>query len=171
MLLSCSQEGPDRKAKQGQEEISHNHVPTYFLGSVYSRAINHPSELPEWQIMQNYSNYLLYCRRRAGTTISSVVAAGLTWKQRGKVTPLPLPHQDFERLQEKYNWFTMNMNICHYHEVPQRERRILVILETWIGLDTKQHCRCKIIWSKWESLASARAAVSSLSNMQAEDEH
>ena len=34
ILLSYSQAGPGRKAKQGQEEISRNHVPTIFLGSV-----------------------------------------------------------------------------------------------------------------------------------------
>ena len=34
ILLSYSQAGPGRKAKQGQEEISRNHVPTFFLGSV-----------------------------------------------------------------------------------------------------------------------------------------
>ena len=33
-LLSYSQTVPGRKAKQGQEEISRNHVPTFFLGSV-----------------------------------------------------------------------------------------------------------------------------------------
>ena len=33
-LLSYSQAGTVRKAKQGQDEISHNHVPTFFLGSV-----------------------------------------------------------------------------------------------------------------------------------------
>ena len=33
-MLSYSQAGPGRKAKQGQEEISRNHVPTFFLGSV-----------------------------------------------------------------------------------------------------------------------------------------
>ena len=36
ILLSCSQAGPGRKAKQGQEEISRNHVQTFLLGSVYS---------------------------------------------------------------------------------------------------------------------------------------
>ena len=34
ILLSYSQAGPDSKAKQGQEEISRNHVPTFFLFSV-----------------------------------------------------------------------------------------------------------------------------------------
>ena len=34
-LLSYSQAGAGRKAKQGQEEISRNHVPTFILGSVY----------------------------------------------------------------------------------------------------------------------------------------
>ena len=34
ILLSYSQAGPGRKAKQDQEEISRNHVPTFFLGSV-----------------------------------------------------------------------------------------------------------------------------------------
>ena len=34
ILLSYSQAGPGRKTKQGQEEISRNHVPTFFLGSV-----------------------------------------------------------------------------------------------------------------------------------------
>ena len=38
MLLSYSQAGPGRKAKQGQEEISRNHVPTFFLGSVQGSA-------------------------------------------------------------------------------------------------------------------------------------
>ena len=33
ILLSYSQAGPGRKVKQGQEEISRNHVPTFFLGS------------------------------------------------------------------------------------------------------------------------------------------
>ena len=36
MLLSYSQAGPNRKAKQGQEEISRNYVPTFFLGSIHS---------------------------------------------------------------------------------------------------------------------------------------
>ena len=35
ILLSYSQAGPGRKAKQGQEEISRNHVQRLFLGSVY----------------------------------------------------------------------------------------------------------------------------------------
>ena len=30
ILLSYSQAGPGRKANPGQEEISHNHVPTFF---------------------------------------------------------------------------------------------------------------------------------------------
>ena len=30
ILISYSQAGPGRKAKQGQEEISCNHVPTFF---------------------------------------------------------------------------------------------------------------------------------------------
>ena len=34
ILLSYSQAGPGRKTKQGQEEISRNHVPSFFLGSV-----------------------------------------------------------------------------------------------------------------------------------------
>ena len=34
ILLSYSQAGPGRKAKQVQEEISRNHVHTFFLGSV-----------------------------------------------------------------------------------------------------------------------------------------
>ena len=33
ILLSYSQAGPGRKAKQGQEEISRNHVQRLFLGS------------------------------------------------------------------------------------------------------------------------------------------
>ena len=33
-MLIYSQTGPDRKANRGQEEISRNHVPTFFLGSV-----------------------------------------------------------------------------------------------------------------------------------------
>ena len=37
ILISYSQAGPGRKAKQGQEEISCNHVPTFFLGSVHER--------------------------------------------------------------------------------------------------------------------------------------
>ena len=34
ILLSSSQAGPGRKVKQEQEEISRNHVPRLFLGSV-----------------------------------------------------------------------------------------------------------------------------------------
>ena len=36
ILLSSTQAGPVRKVKQEQEEISRNHVPRLFLGSVYS---------------------------------------------------------------------------------------------------------------------------------------
>ena len=36
ILLSYSQAGPGRKTKQGQEEISRNHVQRLFLGSVQS---------------------------------------------------------------------------------------------------------------------------------------
>ena len=36
ILLSSTQAGPGRKVKQEQEEISRNHVPILFLGSVYS---------------------------------------------------------------------------------------------------------------------------------------
>ena len=35
ILLSSSQAGSGRKVKQEQEEISRNHVPRLFLGSVY----------------------------------------------------------------------------------------------------------------------------------------
>ena len=35
ILPSYSQAGPGREAKQGQEEISCNHVQTFFLGSVH----------------------------------------------------------------------------------------------------------------------------------------
>ena len=35
ILLSYSQLGPGRKAKQVQKEISCNHLETFFLGSVY----------------------------------------------------------------------------------------------------------------------------------------
>ena len=34
ILLSNSQAGPGRKVKEEQEEISRNHVPRLFLGSV-----------------------------------------------------------------------------------------------------------------------------------------
>ena len=34
ILLSYTQAGPGRKAKEGHEEISRNHVQTFFLGSV-----------------------------------------------------------------------------------------------------------------------------------------
>ena len=34
ILLSSTQAGPGRKVKQEQEEISRNHVPRLFLGSV-----------------------------------------------------------------------------------------------------------------------------------------
>ena len=34
ILLSCTQAGPGRKVKQELEEISRNHVPRLFLGSV-----------------------------------------------------------------------------------------------------------------------------------------
>ena len=34
ILLSSTQAGPDRKVKQEQEEISRNHVPRLYLGSV-----------------------------------------------------------------------------------------------------------------------------------------
>ena len=37
LQLSYRQAGPGRKARQGQEEISRNHVPTFFLGSVDSK--------------------------------------------------------------------------------------------------------------------------------------
>ena len=36
ILLSSTQAGPGRKVKQEQEEISRNHVPRLFLGSVQS---------------------------------------------------------------------------------------------------------------------------------------
>ena len=35
-MLSSTQAGPGRKVKQEQEEISRNHVPRLFLGSVCS---------------------------------------------------------------------------------------------------------------------------------------
>ena len=35
ILLSYSQAWPGTKAKQGQEEISRNHVPTFFLSALY----------------------------------------------------------------------------------------------------------------------------------------
>ena len=38
ILLSSTQAGPCRKVKQEQEEISRNHVPRLFLGSVYVRS-------------------------------------------------------------------------------------------------------------------------------------
>ena len=37
ILLSSTQAGPGRKVKQEQEEISRNHVPRLFLGSVQPR--------------------------------------------------------------------------------------------------------------------------------------
>ena len=37
ILLSSTQAGPGRKVKQEQEEISRNHVPRLFLGSVVYR--------------------------------------------------------------------------------------------------------------------------------------
>ena len=40
IVLSYSQAGPGRKAKLGQEEISHNHVPTFFLSSVHNAGAN-----------------------------------------------------------------------------------------------------------------------------------
>ena len=36
ILLSRTQAGPGRKVKQEQEEISRNHVPRLFLGSVFT---------------------------------------------------------------------------------------------------------------------------------------
>ena len=40
ILLGYSQARPGRKVKQGQEEISRNHVPTFFLGSVHLTCSN-----------------------------------------------------------------------------------------------------------------------------------
>ena len=37
ILLSSTQAGPGRKVKQEQEEISRNHVPRLFLGSVQQK--------------------------------------------------------------------------------------------------------------------------------------
>ena len=37
ILLSSTQAGPGRKVKQEQEEISRNHIPRLFLGSVRSK--------------------------------------------------------------------------------------------------------------------------------------
>ena len=39
LLLSNSKAGPGREVKQEQEEISRNHVPRLFLGSVYKATI------------------------------------------------------------------------------------------------------------------------------------
>ena len=47
ILLSSTQAEPGRKVKQGQEEISHNHVPRLFLGSVLGPAIGF-RYTPEW---------------------------------------------------------------------------------------------------------------------------
>ena len=38
ILLSSTQAGTGRKVKQEQEEISHNHVPRFFLSSVQGSA-------------------------------------------------------------------------------------------------------------------------------------
>ena len=40
ILLSSTQAGPGRKVKQEQEEISRNHVPRLFLGSVCTMSNN-----------------------------------------------------------------------------------------------------------------------------------
>ena len=39
ILLSSTQAGPGRKVKQEQEEISRNHVPRLFLGSVLASSL------------------------------------------------------------------------------------------------------------------------------------
>ena len=39
ILLSSTQEGPGRKVKQEQEEISRNHVQRLFLGSVFKSIV------------------------------------------------------------------------------------------------------------------------------------
>ena len=45
ILLSRTQAGPGRKVKQEQEEISRNHVPRLFLGSVHYLAFCFPGPL------------------------------------------------------------------------------------------------------------------------------
>ena len=65
ILLSYSQAGPARKAKQGQEEISRNHVPTFFLGSVhvkdrFLRYFNEVSPKPLAQSKIGWKPYLSF---------------------------------------------------------------------------------------------------------------
>ena len=54
ILLSYSQAGPGRKAKQGQEEISHNHVQTSFLGSVHSVPVVWSSDIWSFRIFGQF---------------------------------------------------------------------------------------------------------------------
>ena len=61
ILVSYSQAGPGRKAKQGQEEISRNHVQTFFLVSVcfaeneYVLVENVALEERSWARKKNWS--------------------------------------------------------------------------------------------------------------------
>ena len=50
IMLSCSQAGPGRKAKQGQEEISIYHVPAFFLGSAFRDGQNVRSIWPSLKL-------------------------------------------------------------------------------------------------------------------------
>ena len=45
ILLSYSQAGPSRKAKQGQEEIASNHVQRLFLDTVHPHVTMEPKEI------------------------------------------------------------------------------------------------------------------------------
>ena len=48
ILLSSTQAGPGRKVKQEQEEISRNHVPRLFLGSVHFPLIVTTLQFAKW---------------------------------------------------------------------------------------------------------------------------
>ena len=58
ILLSSIQAGPGRKVKQEQEEISCNHVPGLFLGSVQERLCFPRGILPPGAILQTDSIFV-----------------------------------------------------------------------------------------------------------------
>ena len=57
ILLSRTQAGPGRKVKQEQEEISHNHVPRLFLGSV-SLVLSQIRQAPQSPLYPAYPSTL-----------------------------------------------------------------------------------------------------------------
>ena len=82
ILLSYSQAGPGRKAKQGQEDASRNHAQTLFLGSVFVMVRWKPPYRKKTHLVESPTTHKGACQLARRTSLMSSWATGRRARRR-----------------------------------------------------------------------------------------